>query len=280
MILAIRHRTAYQYGKPVSLQPHRMMLRPRESVAVRLLSHELEMTPRASLAWSHDVDGNEVAAATFAQMTDRLVIEARMEVALEPRAPIPLTSSAAYYPFGYSDDDWTALGALAQPAYRDQQRRLRTWSRGFILADPTDTVAMLRDLNTGIWSSISYQSRDDEGTQTPLQTLARGWGSCRDLAVLLAEAVRSLGFGARVASGYLYMPDAYARAGTTHAWTEIFLPGAGWIAFDPTHGTMGGANLIPVAVGRDIRHVMPITGSFVGMTDAYQGMSVEVFVTA
>jgi transglutaminase-like putative cysteine protease len=130
---------------------------------------------------------------------------------------------------------------------------------------------------------ISYRSRDEEGTQSPLQTLGRGWGSCRDLAVLFAEAARSLGFEARIISGYLYNPDrasaGAAEAGSTHAWAEIFLPGAGWITFDPTNRGVGGFNLIPVAVGRVITQVMPLTGSFLGMTDAYHGMSVEVQVT-
>jgi transglutaminase-like putative cysteine protease len=280
MILSVRHRTVYRYAKPVSLQPHRIMLRPRESRAVRLLSLQIEVTPEASLVWSHDVDGNQIATAWFHQMTSSLVIDARMEVMLEPGNAGPLAPTAAYYPFAYSADEWTALGALAQPVYADPQQRLRAWTERFVMAEPTDTLAMLRDLNVGIWSSISYQSRDDEGTQTPLETLARGWGSCRDLAVLLAEAARSMGLGARVVSGYLYVPDDPERAGTTHAWTEIFLPGAGWVPFDPTHGRISGANLVPVAVGRDMRHITPIAGSFVGMTDAYEGMSVEVFVTS
>jgi transglutaminase-like putative cysteine protease len=101
--------------------------------------------------------------------------------------------------------------------------------------------------------------------------------------VLFIEAARSLGFGARVISGYLYSPDRAAAgasdAGSTHAWAEIFLPGAGWITFDPTNRGVGGFNLIPVAVGRIINQVMPISGTFQGATDAFQGMSVEVRVT-
>ncbi len=142
---------------------------------------------------------------------------------------------------------------------------------------------MLKDLNARIPAWISYESREDEGTQSPAQTLDRRRGSCRDLAVLLAEAARSLGFGARIVSGYLHNPDQNAAPGlarTTHAWTEIYVPGAGWITFDPTNGAVGGGNLIPVAVGRDIRQVMPVAGSFVGMSDAFLGMSVEVFVTS
>lgn len=117
----------------------------------------------------------------------------------------------------------------------------------------------------GCGGGIGYQSREAEGTQTPLQTIDCGWGSCRDFAVLFAKAARCLGFGARIISGYLYNPDRAPAvegpatgAGSTHAWAEIFLPGAGWITFDPTNRAVGGDNLIPLAVGRVIAQVMPL----------------------
>jgi transglutaminase-like putative cysteine protease len=148
----------------------------------------------------------------------------------------------------------------------------------------TDTLALLADLNAGVKSSISYQSRETEGTQTPVETLNRGRGSCRDLAVLLIEAARCLGFGARVVTGYLYNPfadngdTAAIGAGTTHAWAEIYLPGAGWTAYDPTNGTVNGGNLIRVAVTRDISQAVPVGGSFVGARGDYLGMTVDVAV--
>ena len=166
----------------------------------------------------------------------------------------------------------------------DAERRHGGSARAFVSGDQTDTLSLLKDLNAGISAWISYQSRDDEGTQTPVETLDRGWGACRDIAVLFIEAARSLGFGARIVSGYMYNPDHDAVGatdlGSTHAWAEVYVPGAGWISFDPTNRSVGGFNLIPVAVARDIRQAMPITGSFIGMTDAFQGMSVEVLVTS
>jgi transglutaminase-like putative cysteine protease len=141
----------------------------------------------------------------------------------------------------------------------------------------------LKDLCAAVPNAILYQDREAEGTQTPLQTLSRGWRSCRDFAVLFADAARSLGFGARIVSGYL--KDAGASglgavgAGATHAWAEVYVPGAGWITFDPTNRSVGGANLIPVAVVRDIRQAVPVAGSFVGPSDALIGMTVEVSVT-
>jgi transglutaminase-like putative cysteine protease len=186
------------------------------------------------------------------------------------------------YPFRYSDDEWTDLGALTQPQHADPQGRLLHWARSFVRTHPTDTLALLRDLNLGIASWVRYQSRDREGTQSPVQTLERGFGSCRDMAVLFIEAARTLGFGARIVSGYLHDPAARltgsSGAGSTHAWAEVHVPGAGWITFDPTNRSVGGRNLIPVAVGRDIAQVMPVSGRFFGMSNAFRGMWVEVEV--
>ncbi len=186
------------------------------------------------------------------------------------------------YPFLYADEDWTDLGALAVRQYSDIDDRLAIWARGFVATRPTDTLSLLKDISLGIASSVSYQSREEEGTQAPLSTLDRGWGSCRDLAVLFVEAVRSLGFGARIVSGYLFNPDGTLTgstdAGSTHAWAEVFVPRAGWITFDPTNRSMGGTNLIPVVVARDIAHAVPISGSFVGGTDAFLSMNVAVEV--
>jgi transglutaminase-like putative cysteine protease len=284
--LRICHRTTYRYSKPVSLRPHRLMLRPRESRELRLRSMDLTVDPPAAVTWAQDVAGNMVATATFQTMTDSLIITSNAELELDaPAWPIfDIAATAIFYPFRYSDDEWADLGALAAPQHPDPAGRLREWSQAFVRSNPTDTLSLLKDINAGILAWISYQEREEEGTQTPAQTLERGWGSCRDLAVLFIDAVRTLGFGARIVSGYLHNPaqDMVGRAGsgTTHAWAEVYVPGAGWITFDPTNRSVGSANLIPVAIGRDIRLVMPVAGSFVGMTDAFRGMSVEVCVSA
>ena len=285
-MLRIDHKTTYRYHQPVSLGPHRLILRPRESRDLRLISFDLTLTPAALVTWAHDVFGNAVATATFQTMADTLVISSIADLQLEAAAwPVfSMAASAISYPFRYSDDEWADLGALAIPQYPDPSGRLQAWAQGFVRSSPTDTLALLKDLSAGVSGWISYQSREDEGTQSPTQTLDRGWGSCRDFAVLLAEAARSLGFGARIVSGYLYNPDqdqvGSEGAGSTHAWAEVYVPGAGWITFDPTNRSVGGFNLIPVAVARDIRQVMPVAGSFVGMTGALQGMWVEVRVTS
>lgn len=151
-------------------------------------------------------------------------------------------------------------------------------------SNPTDTLSLLKDLNAGVAQRIQYQSREVEGTQSPNQTLDRGWGSCRDFAVLFAEAARKLGFGARLVSGYLHDPNhdlaGSAEVGSTHAWAEVFVPGAGWITFDPTNRSVGGGNLIPVAVARDISQCTPVSGSFFGMSNTFLSMEVAVSVTS
>ena len=146
--------------------------------------------------------------ATFATTTEMLVIESTADILLNA-APWPvfdIAASAISYPFRYSDDEWTDLGALAIEQYPDQAGQLRVWARGFIRSNPTDTLSLLKDLSLGVAEWISYQSREVEGTQSPTQTLDRGWGSCRDFAVLFAEAARTLGFGARIVSAIFTIP--------------------------------------------------------------------------
>ena len=284
--LTIRHRTTYLYHQPVKLGPHRLMLRPRESRDLRLISSDVTVTPAATVSWAHDVFGNAIATASFEGMTDRLVIDSAVLLQLggEPWPVFAIAGSAIHYPFRYSDDEWTDLGALAVQQYPDPDGRLNKWAAAFVRSNPTDTLSLLKDLSAGVTERIRYQSREVEGTQAPLETLDRSWGSCRDFAVLFAEAARALGFGARIISGYLYNPDrgrvGSDDSGSTHAWAEVYVPGAGWITFDPTNRSVGGHNLIPVAVARDIRQATPVTGSFVGMTDSFRGMWVEVSVLA
>lgn len=284
-ILEVQHVTTYRYRRPVAIGTHRLMLRPRDSHDLRLVSAQLTCSPAAELTWSHDVFGNSLAHATFAEPTDRLSIISRIVV--EQYAPdwpvFAIDVFAHHYPFVYSPDERADLGALLMPQYADPEGRLTIWAQAFILGERTDTLSLLRDLSTGVSVSVSYQSREDERTQGPLETLGRGWGTCRDYAVLFAEAARVLGFGARIVSGYLYNPDTTLvgaqGAGSTHAWVEIYLPGAGWIAFDPTNRALGSAHLIRIAVARNIEQASPISGSFVGVQDDFLGLDVLVSVT-
>ena len=284
-LLKVEHATTYRYRSPVIFGDHRLMLRPRDSHDLRLVSADLTCSPAATLTWSHDVFGNSLAHAHFQEPADTLSIVSRIQVEqFAPDWPVfAIATFALIYPFAYTPDEQIDLGALLTPQYADPGEQLKSWAQGFVRGAATDTLALLKDLNANIVDWVFYQSRDDERTQGPLETLARGWGTCRDYAVLFAEAARTLGFGARIVSGYLFNPHGALAGssglGATHAWAEVYLPGAGWIAFDPTNRTMGGANLIRVAVARNIDQTSPISGSFTGASDDFLGLDVAVSVT-
>jgi transglutaminase-like putative cysteine protease len=262
------------------------MLRPRDGHDLRLVATELEISPASTTKWVYDVLGNSVAIVTLLEPASELRVASRLTIerygSRPPRGEVE--PSAARYPFVYSMQDRFDLGRMLEQHYMDPTDRAGAWARGFVRGATTDTLALLMDLSAGIKMQFAYQSRDEEGTQTPVETLQRGWGTCRDFAVLLAEAARSLGFGARIVTGYLYVPPTdehgmrLEQPGTTHAWAEIYVPGPGWLAFDPTNGTMGGDDLIRVAVARDIHQIIPVSGSYQGTGDDYLGMEVAVTV--
>lgn len=282
MRLAIHHKTTYRYARPVVLQPHRMILRPRGSHDVAVVASSLVCSPAAELDWTQDVFGNLIATGTFREPAGELVITSEFTVEQSAVAwPVfRIAPEAHSFPFEYSPDDLADLGTLRIPEHGDPDGRMGAWAQAFVRGATTDTLSLLKDLNAGILGSVAYRVRDEEGTQTPLETLALASGSCRDIAALFIEAVRHLGFGARAVSGYLF--DAQQSAddpGSTHAWAEVYLPGAGWIAFDPTHRRLGGASLIPVAVARSNRQIMPIVGGYVGTPSDFLAMEVAVRVT-
>jgi len=281
---SIRHATAYLYRRPVQLGVHRLQLRPRENREIRILAMDLVMTPPGIVTWAHDVFGNAIASVTFAAPTDRLTIES--QVTLEHNAAahpqFAIAASASAFPFSYGLDEISDLGALLIPQFVDAAGRLPLWAQGFVRSSPTNTLALLKDINDAILAWVEYEARDDEGTQSPLVTLDRRRGSCRDIAVLMIEAVRWLGFGARIVSGYLINRNTgmvgAAGTGSTHAWVEVYLPGAGWIAFDPTNRTVGDFSVIPIAVARDIKQAVPVSGSYAGERADFLSMTVAVSV--
>ncbi|MCS0504173.1 transglutaminase family protein [Ancylobacter mangrovi] len=284
--LTVRHVTHYSYANPVDFQPHRLMLRPRDSHDLRLVNAELSIWPHGNVRWLHDVFGNSVAVVDFIEPSNELKIESVLTLERYGAGGLPfeLEESARDYPFVYSSDDRTDLGRMLDCHYPDPTGELEAWAKGFVAARPTDTMALLTDINNGIHQGFTYQMRHEEGTQAPLETLRLGTGSCRDFALLLIEAVRALGFGARFVTGYLYDPaldgddSAVVGAGATHAWADIYLPGAGWVEFDPTNGSIAADNLIRVAVTRDPSQAVPVAGGFTGLLGDYLGMTVDVSV--
>ncbi|MEO8467000.1 MAG: transglutaminase family protein [Gammaproteobacteria bacterium] len=285
MRLTVRHLTVYRYSQPVEFGEHRMMFRPRESHDLRLLSSELAISPQpTSIRWLHDVFDNSLAIATFAGSAsdlrfDSIVTLEHVETALPD---YPLETYARSYPFRYANDELLELARGRSHHYPSID--VAPWAKQFVDASgTTETVGLLRSITLAIKNGFTYQRRSEKGIQSPSETLQRRSGSCRDFALLMMEATRSLGLAARFVSGYIFVPNTEpARViggGATHAWAQVYLPGAGWVDFDPTNNIVGNRNLIRVAVAWDPHRVLPLWGTFIGRPSSFLGMDVSVSVT-
>ncbi len=283
------HATEYHYEKPVRLLAHRLMLRPRDSHDLRLLETALTVSPPArSTRWAHDVFNNSVCYLTFPEDREstRLRVVSTLDLRHYPtRADLPLDPRAETYPFSYTSAEVPDLARSIERHYADPDRIVDEWAHRFLsAAGPTGTMAMLTAITQAIRSEFRYEGRQAEGTNDPLVTLATKTGACRDYTLFMMEAVRSLGLAARFVSGYLYDERLVASdapvvgGGATHAWVEVYLPGAGWVEFDPTNGWVAGRNLIRVSVARTPQQAVPIAGSFLGPPGAFGDMSVDVTV--
>jgi transglutaminase-like putative cysteine protease len=283
-LLTVRHVTVYRYSEPVELGEHRMMFRPRESHDLRLLRSSLEITPTPTrLRWLHDAFDNSVAVATFEGPTQELRFDSSVTLEhFENTLPeYPLEEYAKTYPFRYSEEDLANLArALVNQHPSDSLSR---WVSQFL--DPSEVVGtmnLLRSMTLAIRQDFHYTRRMAKGVQSPSETIESRCGSCRDFAVLLIEATRSLGLAARFVSGYIFAPGidsgVTSGSGSTHAWMQVYLPGAGWIDFDPTNSIVGNRNLIRVAVAWDQRQVVPLWGTYTGAASSFLGMDVTVSV--
>jgi transglutaminase-like putative cysteine protease len=289
----IIHTTVYRYKKPVSFGLHRVMFRPRDSHDLRVLATDLQVSPDAITRLIQDPHSNSVAMVQpLGNATElRIVCAFTIEHVPAQQDQLALDPSAEYLPFAYSVQERLDLEHYLRPHHDDDDAgTLIRWAQQFLHADrPNSTREVLTRMNAHIGGSFKYMARDAEGTQTPLQTLALGSGSCRDYALLMMEAARRLGIATRFVSGYIYDAalDTVARAhgesmtgaGTTHAWLHAYLPGAGWLAFDPTNNLMGSGQLIRVAVSRDPAQAAPISGSWYGEPDAFESLEATVVVT-
>lgn len=286
--LTVDHKTTYRYMNPVSFGDHRMMFRPRDSHDLRLLDATLSISPSAQVRWFHDVFGNSVAVASFSEMADTLKLHSRivLERYTLNSLEFPIEEYARTIPFSYPASEVPDLGRTIERHYSDPERRVTEWTRRFLGGGlgGIDTEMFLTSVTQGIRQEFDYAVRHEPGVQTPLETLQLGSGTCRDYALFMMEAVRSVGLAARFVSGYLYDPALdggvgdVTGAGSTHAWVQVYLPGAGWVEFDPTNGSQGGVNLVPIAVAREPEQAVPVAGSFVGNTSDFLGMEVEVSV--
>src|SRR5580700_5242893 len=288
-ILNVHHRTCYRYSQPVEFGEHRLMSRPRDSHDLRLIDTTLLIDPPSStLRWIHDVFGNSIAIATFDEVADTLTFESAFRAAHYPvvSEAIVVEPYAARFPFSYAADDALDLGRTKERHYPDPEHRIDRWVKSVLQGTAEGgTFETLVAMTSSIKHQFQYVVREREGVQSPLETLAIRSGSCRDLAVFMMEAARSLGLGARFVSGYLYdevlvgASGGMVGSGATHAWVQVYLPGAGWVEFDPTNALVGGRNLIRVAVARDAAQAVPLVGSFKGSPGTFLSLTVDVTVT-
>ncbi|HRD35209.1 MAG TPA: transglutaminase family protein [Rhodocyclaceae bacterium] len=306
--IEVEHVTTYRYAQPVEFSKHRVMFRPRAAHDIRVLNATLDVEPASRQHWVHDVFSNSVTIveplvpAEELRFTARFTIEhfglRNLELEVDPEA--------RDYPFQYSPDDQLDLATYLPLQYPEDAPVVSEWVKQFLPARGViHSRDLLRNIAAGIRADLSYQAREAMGTQRPAETLGLMGGTCRDYALLMMEAARGLGLAARFVSGYLYDPaldgaapvelgtglqqgmrqmeshdgcDPVQGAGATHAWLDVFLPGAGWVPFDPTNGIFGGTDLIRVAFTRTPEQAAPVSGGWMGAASDYLGMSVKVNV--
>ena len=276
----ILHRTYYNFSAPVQLQAHTLLLRPREDHDTRIESSNLEITPPATLRWHRDVEGNSVAIATFDTPSSQLLIESNIIIQQLNETPLDflMADYAIEYPFAYSEQDQIILAPYVSVTHQSDVKLLKEWlTNVWQPGENIQSYGLLQRLGKHIQQTLRYQLREEPGVQTISETLSLGSGSCRDSAHLFIEAARYLGFASRFVSGYLHAAPSATDYGATHAWAEVFLPGAGWKGFDPTIGDIVGTDHIAVAVARLPESVPPIAGSFIGPPEAT--FDVGVWVT-
>lgn len=293
-LLTVTHTTVYRYRQPVRFGEHRLMFRPRDSHDLRLIDASLAISPSAEVRWLHDVFSNSIAIASFHDAAAELRFESRMELEHFGLAnpDFVIEPFAQGYPFTYAAEEIADLGRSTERHDADPERKVDAWAKGFLDGSgQVGTQDLLVSITRAVHEQFTYARRYALGTQTPVETLELGSGTCRDLAAFMMAAVRALGLAARFVSGYLYDPaldatspggapgDDLRGAGDTHAWVQVYLPGAGWVEFDPTNGLVGGANLIRVAVAREPFQAVPLQGSYYGAAEDFLDMEVAVRVT-
>ncbi|MCK8787312.1 transglutaminase family protein [Roseomonas sp. NAR14] len=286
--IAIEHVTEYAYHNPVGLTTHRLMVRPRDSHDLRLHGATLKVDPAPSaIHWAHDVFGNSVCLLQWPDelRTTTLRIVSTLDLMHFPDCP-DLPAAALYpwaetYPFSYPELEAPDLALLATPQYPDPQGRVAAWARSFIGGEAVPTRELLSRITHAIKADFRYGARHEEGTQTAAETIDLGTGTCRDFALLMMEACRHLGLAAKFVTGYLYDDCGTTRGGGfTHAWCSVYLPGAGWVEYDPTNGLIAGSNLVRIGVTRGPEQAVPVSGGYYGRAGDTKSLDVNVTVTA
>jgi transglutaminase-like putative cysteine protease len=277
--MRIIHKTEYFYNQPVKFGPHRAMMRPREGHDARIARAWVKVEPRAEVSWLRDTYDNSIAILTFLTASDTLSVESEVDVDLyyDNLNEWPISPHARSFPFQYPPEEHIDLMVYRLPSYPYDGEMLQRWLQELYQpGQVVNTLDLLNNLNSHIYNSFKYDSRDALGVQLPNETLTRGSGTCRDFAVFMMEAARYWGFGARFVTGYIQLAEG--QHGATHAWTEIYIPGAGWRGFDPTNNKLVGSEHIPVGVSREQEKASPFSGSWEGPSDAFERMTVSVQV--
>jgi len=263
--LGILHETRYSYAQPVGFGAHRLLIRPRDSHAIRIVEASLQTSLPGQTRWTYDAVGNCVCWFTPRGEADSLTITSRLII---DRFPAPLTSLQiddphTISPIVYSREDRAVLNPFITPATADTARGLLRGLRPQVEPPDEPATDFLLRRNATTHDPFTYKARPEAGPQTPAQTISSGEGTCRDFAWLMVEALRRLGYAAVFATGYIYSGPASALrgAGATHAWCEVFLPGLGWTEFDPTNGLAESPDLILVAHTRTPNEAKPISGT-------------------
>lgn len=287
--ITIVHSTEYTYRNPVGLLRHRLMLRPDDSHDLRVHRFGLVIEPEPlRIQWKHDAFDNSVCFVDWPEdlRTPTLRIVSTVDLTHHPDGPprpvYIIDPTALAFPFSYADEDVPDLIALRQLQARDPDDAVKTWARGFIdRLEDRSTLAVLEAMTRAIKADFNYGARHEEGTQTAAETIALRSGTCRDFAVLMMEALRCFGVATRFVTGYLYddLSGTTRGGGSTHAWCGVYVPGAGWIEYDPTNGLVAGSNLVRVGVTRSASQALPVSGGFIGDASDPTGLFVDVSVT-
>jgi len=263
MKLSVEYRAEYRYEAKVSLSPHLVRLFPRDALQARVGSFRFATNKNGSVHWRHDLFDNTAAQCFYPHDDDRLVFSLDAQIEIEERNPFGflLDSRALQWPAEYTPREREVLGAFVKPEQVDLPAALRPISGG-------ETVGALVAMNEWIHTHIVYERREDGEAHPPAETLRLRRGACRDTAMLLAAALRAQGLAARLVSGYLWEstsdPAERKADGSLHAWTEVFLPGAGWVGVDPSNGVFVDHHYIAAAVGIAPVDIAPVIGLYFG----------------
>jgi len=276
----IHHRTSYYYSIPVLLGPHRLMMRPREGHGVRMDSCFFAVSIPHRIRWARDLHENSVGVIDFTELGSELIIEGAFWLDVAEKNPFDfiLHPEAAEYPFSYDHELTLELAHLSQNIYVRDVECVRDWLNPiWHPGKKVGTLELLQTLNMTIYRNFQYQRREQKGVLSPAETIENNGGSCRDYATLFMEVCRLLGLASRFVSGYMYSSEISGRM-SMHGWAEVYLPGAGWIGFDPSWGLLAASNYIPVAVSRHSEHVPPISGTYLGTPRNFLSSQVDLYV--